>query len=368
MCCNEYKWQLVHHILYHLNLISTGDTNRIKYNIFIIYFYSEHISLTLRLKGSMKKRLTLRVALMAICLLQACGGQGTDTQSTNDGAGVEGVAIDSTSSIGDSTKLTSTPVKAEVDDNRVINIPVVFHVLYANTDQNVPLDSIKAEVANLQKDFMGENADRVQVDPYFKNKNLIGTPRVRFYLAKKSNGEDYVIRNRKILNFTQLYRASTPLETKKFLNVYIGNLPVGKDGFTLEPQGDGSITDVIQLDYASVGGHYRLLTHEAGHWLGLYHVFEGEKPDYGCEGAGDEINDTPPQKHATDGNCLLCPPNVPVQNCSPGTPSNYNNFMDYSGCRKMFTREQVDTMRATVRRVRTELWAASATNNIRRLH
>src|SRR6185312_1605663 len=216
----------------------------------------------------------------------------------------------------------------QMDEGRTIRIPVIFHVIYADASENVSTDSILAEMHNLHDDFLKLNSDTSLVIQYFKNK--IGNPNVDFYLADtllQENGLKGIIRIENKHNKRKLYKISPVINSRQYLNVYIDNIKYRfgyPDGLTRIPYDSmPHQDDAVHLRYLWIGGHYRLLTHEAGHWLGLLHVFEK-----GCND-GDEIADTNPQRRATDSHCDYCPPDVQDQKCTDTLPSNYNNFMDY---------------------------------------
>ncbi|KAF2118677.1 hypothetical protein BDV96DRAFT_642858 [Lophiotrema nucula] len=78
--------------------------------------------------------------------------------------------------------------------------------------------------------------------------------------------------------------------------------------------------------------------HEAGHWMGLLHTFEG----YKCDGDGDFIDDTPMESQSTDG----CPDSPVKSSCSGNGGDPIHNYMDYStdACYTGFTPKQKDRM------------------------
>jgi hypothetical protein len=140
-----------------------------------------------------------------------------------------------------------------------------------------------------------------------------------------------------------------PSDFTEFSTSEFGPLPRFFDGVVIDfrsvPQPVGNTEGDTRVFPDGTYEEGDTLTHEVGHWLELFHTFQGGCSDNPAYNGGDQIADTPAEASPN----FLCPEagDEPRDSCEddPGLDP-VNNFMDYSfdSCLTEFTPEQAARM------------------------
>lgn len=245
----------------------------------------------------------------------------------------------------------------------VYTIPVVVHVIHkgeaVGTGSNISDEQILDQVRILNEDFRRQNPDTVNTPDNFKP--VAADTKIEFVLARQdpdgfpSNGIVRVQGNRETYN---LNSASTLSElsywpAELYMNIWVAPLEPGLLGYAsfpvsdlpgLENTPDNPSTDGIVISYkyfGSIGNvssqsEGRTTTHEAGHFLGLRHIWGDDGGDCSID---DYVEDTPLQGPETN--------SCPEEKSTCGSVDMFQNYMDYTNdaCMNIFTQDQKDRMR-----------------------
>ncbi len=201
-------------------------------------------------------------------------------------------------------------------------ISVYFHVV-TNGSWNVSVAEMDAQIAQLNKAYGGTDKP---TDPgyntgyRFVRAGNTYTVNATWSTAGPNTGAE-----------TQM-KAATRVAGATVLNVWCTNPGDGLLGwatfpwsYSSAPSKDGVVILYSTLPGGASAGQYEqgdTLTHEAGHWMGLYHTFQG-----GCKNSattGDFVIDTPAERSPN----YDCTGQDSCRNLSGTDP--ITNYMDYS--------------------------------------
>jgi hypothetical protein len=243
----------------------------------------------------------------------------------------------------------------------VYTIPVVIHVLWNTSTQNISDAQIMSQIDILNKDYQLLNSDTSLVPTAFKS--LVADCRISFCLAQRDpsgNATTGIIRKQTTKTSfsadtddakSNSTGGSTTWDATKYLNVWIvPSITSGGQGGILgyaQFPGGPAATDGVVIGHQYWGNtgtatapfnKGRTATHEVGHWLNLRHIWGDEAA---CS-QDDLVGDTPLQGDKNFG----CPSFPRTDACTSGNGVMYMNYMDYTddACMYMFTNGQKTRM------------------------
>ena len=210
-------------------------------------------------------------------------------------------------------------LKGVIQPRSTMTLPVVFHVVYRVDAENISDLQIRSQIDILNRDFafMSENVTRIPEE----FKALGGDADIRFCLAsidQDGNPTSGITRTKTVREYIgthqesngrysvnyDVYGGKNGWDPERYINVWVADMEglLGSGtfpGMAAYPEEDGVIIDpdfVGAVGSAGVSDPFdrgHTLTHELGHYFGLYHIW-----GTGSEGCNsdDMVDDTPLQE------------------------------------------------------------------------
>jgi len=253
-------------------------------------------------------------------------------------------------------------------------IPVVVYIVHNNGPENISDQQVNSQITALNVAFTGSGVQFCLATQKGVGVILPGSPtpgiiRIQDPLTNHFTSQE------------GLLKALSNLTADRYLRIWVvndidnsrvnggiagyarfpGTVPQALEGIVIRYDVFGNALDPSCgcPNLLSSNNQGKILAHEVGHYLNLYHTFQGGCTGLGtvsCATAGDLVCDTPQIATGDTG----CPTLGTVPSCVIGTTALTDNEMDYTNdvCRTSFTAGQQSRMLAALNTLRTLLISA----------